>query len=66
MDVSGRYVEGGAEGVAVLEEDVEGFGGGEGAGEACIAEGVTCGGDEGREGGGGDVVVEDGFVADDD
>lgn len=50
----------------MLVEDVEGFGGGDGAGEALCAEGVAGCGDEGGEGGGGDVFVEDGFVADDD
>ncbi len=34
LDGGGGEVEGGAEGGAVEEEDVEGFGGGEGAGEA--------------------------------
>ena len=41
LDVSGCDVEGRTEGVAVLEEDVEGFGGGDGGGEACGAEGVS-------------------------
>lgn len=50
----------------MLEEDVEGFGCGEGALEAGGAEGVAGFGDEGCESGGGEVVVEDGFVADDD
>ena len=66
MDISGRYIEGRTEGVAMLEEDIEGFGGGDGAGEARFAEGGSGGGEEGGEGGGGEVVVEEGFVADDD
>ncbi len=66
VDGGGCDVEGGAEGCAVGVEDVEGFGGGAGAREAGFAEVRAGSGEEGCEGWGGEVVVEDGFVADDD
>lgn len=66
VDVCGCEVEHGAEGFGVLDEDAKGFGGGDGAVVAGGFEGSLRVGDERGERGGGAVVVEDGFVADDD
>lgn len=64
VDVGGREGEDGAEGGGVLGEDAEGLGGRDGPRVAGCVEGGAGGGDEGREGRGGGLLVEDGFVAD--
>ena len=66
MDVRGRDVERGTERGGVLLEDIDRFGGRDGPSVARGAEGGFGFVDEGREGGGGAVAVEDGLVADDD
>ena len=66
VDVCGRDVDDGAEDGGVAREDVEGFGGGDGAGVACFSELLTRRGDEVGEELRAGEVVEDGFVADDD
>lgn len=66
MDVGGDDVEGGTQQVRVLGEDVDGFGGGDGACEAGFSQARSGLRDELREVLGAAVFVEDGLVADDD
>ena len=66
VDVGGEDVDDGAEDAALLLDDVHGFGGGDVAVEAGGIEGRLGGADKGREFRHAGVVVEDGFVADDD
>ena len=65
MDVGRHDVEDGAEQARVLGEEGEGLGGRDGAGVGGGAEAEARGVDQGAEGGGGGVRVEEGFVADD-
>lgn len=66
VDVGGGDVDDGAEGGGVLLEHGHGFGGGDGAGIARGGQGGFGLGDESGEAVRRAVVVEDGFVADDD
>ena len=66
MDVRGRDVECWAEGAGLLLEDIDGFGGGDGASISRGLERSFAFRDEGREGAGSAVAVEDSLVADHD
>lgn len=65
-EVSGHDINGGTQCLCVSHEGSVGLGGGDGAGVAYLADGGADVVDEVREGGRGGVVVEEGFVADDD
>ena len=64
MDVCGRDVECGTEGASLLLEDIDRFGGGDGSSIARRFERGFAFRDEGCEGGGGAIAVENCLVAD--
>ena len=65
LDVSSDNVDNAAEGMGGLHEDVEGFGGGDGAGVSSALDSTLDGADEACEALGGSEVVEDSLVTDD-